>query len=614
MTAAITTSLRKPFPDQVSPGLRLLGALALFLALTLVMTFPMILHLTDGIPGFEGDNILFLWEIWWVKRALVDLQTSPFFSTSVYYPVGYELARDDLTPANTVLGLPFTLWLGPVLTYNAMSLLSFVLSGFGTYLWVTRMTGQRSAGLLSGIAFAFLPYRFAHLAGHLNFTTTQWMPLTLVAIDGCLKKPTLSRGMVLGVFFALVVLSAWYYAVFAALLIPLYLLLRWPGSRHAILDKRLWATWGVGGIAALLIIWPFVWPSLQLATGESFTRGLVDKETWALNPYDYLVPNRLSPWWNEAVTYWFPHQSKLWVELGVSISYVVVALSVIGLARREHEAMAALLAVLAVAYLVSLGPTLHWNDRQVRVTLPDGVDQSLAPLGVWNALGNLSASDQLIFRSGSSVAIPLPSAAIHYWLPLGGALRAMDRMAIWVALMLSGLAGLGVVVLRSWLMRLQLASRWPPTAAIGGWQVALWMAAALLILIESYSTVSFTPLKPRAVDVWLAQLPANTIILELPWYRRILDYYGTVHHKATVFGAQGATFAPALQKERVALAAEFPSAKTLAALKQWTVSYVLFTPSFYPNAEALQQQIKSSPELQLERVLEDVWVYRVLAQ
>ena len=57
-------------------------------------------------------------------------------------------------------------------------LLSFVLTGLFTYLLVRDLTGSRAAGLLSGVAFAFCPFRFMQM-GHLHMLATAWFPFTL---------------------------------------------------------------------------------------------------------------------------------------------------------------------------------------------------------------------------------------------------------------------------------------------------------------------------------------------------------------------------------------------------------------------------------------------------
>ncbi len=568
-------------------------ALALCLALSLLMTFPLVMHLADAVPGFVGDNVFFIWEIWWVKRALVDLQTSPFFSTNVYYPIGYELARDELSPANTFLALPLTILAGPLLAYNVLMLLSFVLSAFGAYVWALRLSGSRRAALLSGIVFAFVPYRFAHYFGHLNLDATQWMPLALAAMDTLFVRANAQRVIVVGIFVALIFLSAWYYALFAVLIIPLYTLLRWQTSGRRWADAQLWKSLLCALLVILVLVLPFALPTVQVAASNNFARTLAEKEMWALNPYDYLVPSLLNPWWHDWVAQSFPHQSKLWIELGISLSLVALALAVLAWGARRSRYVTPVLITLLVAYLISLGPTLHWADQQVRLPLPAMLDATLAPL--WSAL---PVDDLSVLKSSGTVAIPLPSLAIHYWLPFGAGVRSMDRMAIWAALMISGLASVGFVTLRTRLPR--------------KWGMAAWACIVVLICIESYSSVPLTPLHPRAVDAWLAAQPANTVVLEYPWYGHILDYYGTVHQQPVVFGVDGASYLPAWLRQRSALVADIPSDASLRALKEWRVSLVVFSPQRFSNWTVLKAKLDAAAQLKLEQVLDDVWVYRVV--
>ena len=76
-------------------GLRLLkstgGVLAAYLLLTILMTWPTVLHLTDGIPGDGFDGWQNYWNLWWVKEALLVLGTSPYFTDYLYPPIGTNL-------------------------------------------------------------------------------------------------------------------------------------------------------------------------------------------------------------------------------------------------------------------------------------------------------------------------------------------------------------------------------------------------------------------------------------------------------------------------------------------------------------------------------------------
>jgi hypothetical protein len=148
--------MKIPALEKLRPALsRHAPALLLYVGLTVLLVFPVIIFLNTRIPGWEGDNLFYLRSVWWIKRALVDLQISPFFDPSAYHPYGHHLARSEMTATNTIPVLPITMLVGPVAAYNSALLFSFVATGFFTYLWVHHLTGRRAAGLLAGTIVAF---------------------------------------------------------------------------------------------------------------------------------------------------------------------------------------------------------------------------------------------------------------------------------------------------------------------------------------------------------------------------------------------------------------------------------------------------------------------------
>jgi hypothetical protein len=149
-----------------------------FILMTVFMTWPLVTVMGNQMGGQVGDNIYFVWMIGWFKKALFDLHVNPFNVWFLNYPEGWSLAYTEITPAQLLLALPFSLFAGPTFAYNAAHMLSFVLSGLIMALWVRRLTDSHGAALLAGTAYAFLPFHFAHfLIGHLNLSGLQWFPL-----------------------------------------------------------------------------------------------------------------------------------------------------------------------------------------------------------------------------------------------------------------------------------------------------------------------------------------------------------------------------------------------------------------------------------------------------
>ncbi|MCA1554622.1 MAG: hypothetical protein LC737_09610, partial [Chloroflexi bacterium] len=105
-----------------------------YLVLALVFTYPLPLHLATTIPGDGYDGFQNYWNLWWVRRAFLDLNTSPFFTRELYYPTGASLLFHTLNVFNGVWSLPIQALSNLALTYNAVVLFTFVLSGYGTFL------------------------------------------------------------------------------------------------------------------------------------------------------------------------------------------------------------------------------------------------------------------------------------------------------------------------------------------------------------------------------------------------------------------------------------------------------------------------------------------------
>ena len=152
------------------------GAILFFAGATILMTWPLAAHMSSAVIGWKGDNLYYVWLLGWVKNALSAGQ-NPLVVPFLNFPYGWNLAYTEITPVNNVMGLPFSLALNPVFAYNAVILLTYVLSGVFVYGWVVGMTQNRSAGLVAGALFAFSPYRVAHSYGHLPLMGTQWLVL-----------------------------------------------------------------------------------------------------------------------------------------------------------------------------------------------------------------------------------------------------------------------------------------------------------------------------------------------------------------------------------------------------------------------------------------------------
>src|SRR5512142_362233 len=111
-------------------------ALAAYVLLAVILTYPLVLHFTTHVAGDGGDDPALAWNLWWVPYSILQLHSSPIETSHMFYPIGLDLAFYTLTYLNAFLSIPFQYAFNLVAAANVNLLLSFVLSGFGAYLLV----------------------------------------------------------------------------------------------------------------------------------------------------------------------------------------------------------------------------------------------------------------------------------------------------------------------------------------------------------------------------------------------------------------------------------------------------------------------------------------------
>src|SRR5512140_3885114 len=100
----------------------LLLALGVGAGVALVLTDPLARHPTSTLLD-DGplDCFQFTWNLWWVRTALVDLHTNPFYTRWLFYPGGVSLLFHTLSASLGFASIPLQLLLpgGVVTAHNA---------------------------------------------------------------------------------------------------------------------------------------------------------------------------------------------------------------------------------------------------------------------------------------------------------------------------------------------------------------------------------------------------------------------------------------------------------------------------------------------------------------
>lgn len=153
-------------------------SLALYAALALAFWAPGLAEspratiLADGVI----DTGAYLWFFGWWPHALLN-GLNPFQTEAIFAPEGYNLAWVTSMPGPSLLLAPVTLTLGPVVTFNVISLASPALSAWTAFLLCRSVVGSLAPSLVGGYVFGFSPYMLGHLIGAPQLAFVALIPL-----------------------------------------------------------------------------------------------------------------------------------------------------------------------------------------------------------------------------------------------------------------------------------------------------------------------------------------------------------------------------------------------------------------------------------------------------
>jgi len=551
------------------------AALLIPLALACIQTYPVVAEITTRAPGWPGDNIAYIWLIYWLKQS-VTTGESFFFDPYFYYPLGYDLTAVESTLANTVLALPVALLAGPVAAYNVVLLASFGLTAYGTFLWIRAITGNRFVALACGIASAFFPYRLAHLPGHLPQMATQWIPLCFYAVERYMRTRQTRWAAGVGIMVGLNALSSWYTLVFMALALPVYVLLRTPRLlSQMVRTSAVRRDLAIAVVVIAALVAPAAGPYLRAQASDNRARSAAEIVRWAINPLEFVTLSIRHPLWGEWAAAHLPIAEKQnIVERVIMPGYLILAAAGVGvLLSRRRRLVRSLCGVACVGIFGAMGPVLvDHTGRPIQIVVPASTMNWLEQAGVLEAAGRWFGPEVTAsMRAGQGVIVPLPYALIHR-LPVIASIRAVGRFAILMNFAMCGLAALGADALIR-----QLSARTGELRRRRQWLAAIVLCAGGLVVFEywqkPYQAVRLTA---RAVDRWLAGQPFGAV-LELPLNpstQRLSVYARIEHGQPLTLGLRG-SFPPPADAERQAIIQRLPAPEAAQALCAWGTRYVV---------------------------------------
>jgi hypothetical protein len=196
---------------------RALALTAAYLAGTLVMMQAMVNLGALGSAVFPGDARLIVWTLAWDNHAVLD--RVPLFDANVFHPAESSLQYNEHLIGLSLFSLPvYATTRNPVLAYNVVWILSFVLNALAMHLLAFRHTRSHLAAATAALVFTFSFYKMLHAHGHLAHIWTWLMPLSLWLLERWIERPHVIRAAAWASAVVLQSLGSWYTAVMIVLI------------------------------------------------------------------------------------------------------------------------------------------------------------------------------------------------------------------------------------------------------------------------------------------------------------------------------------------------------------------------------------------------------------
>ncbi len=386
--------------------------LLIYSILGIVFTYPVAFSAADKIPGM-GDVYFYLWDLWWFKTALLNL-SSPYYTDYLFYPIGINLAFSAITPFNGILSIPLQLIFGLIRVYDILWIISFIISGYGTFLLVKYLINDTRAAFISGLIFMFSPYHFAHALGHLNLLAIEWIPFYILFLFKTLKENGLKNPLYSSFFLFLTALCEYTYMVYLLFFTLFFLLNYVLIDRNNIQIKNTINKFIVMFIFFSIIFLPFAYPLLkELLTSNSSYMYSGEYEKYSADLLGFLMPSQLHPLFGEYVSPIYKNFTGNIAENTVFAGYTVLFLAFFAVLKNKYKEINFWAFSVFIFFILSLGPKLHING-----------------------VSNFSIG-------GHTISIPLPYLFLIH-IPIVSIARVPSRWDVLMMLTIAVLAGYGL--------------------------------------------------------------------------------------------------------------------------------------------------------------------------
>jgi hypothetical protein len=351
-------------PRTGAPGFHA-AALASGLLASVCVTFPLVLHPTDHLPGASlAGGCSHAWRAWWAWIAVGVRHVNPAWTDLLNFPVGFPVGFHLGSVMDGTSVIPITWALGPVAGMVAWCIASCTAATWAAA-WLGRRTGLPGpVAVVAGLTWSFAPHHLGFLmGGAYENLASPFLPLLLSFLLSLLQpdpeagilRPAGRAAAVAGCLSGLS-LTVWFSGLVVAFLAGFVVLAILLVRGRTVLAGAAWALGGLAAGAALTlaaarVLLPDVNPPLGPLILESAPVGCLWRAWLHDLPARMVLP---SP--------------RLWLNQHVLL--VMAVLAGLGGCRRQGRPWL----LLAVPFLLDAALPDAWLGGSVRV--PGALDSA----------------------------------------------------------------------------------------------------------------------------------------------------------------------------------------------------------------------------------------------
>ena len=330
---------------------------------------------TMTLEAGNGDPAIFMWFLRWAPFAL-EHGHDPLFTHHLNYPDGVNLMWNTSLPLPGLLLAPVTTRWGPVLSFNLLLVLAYGLSAWCAYLAIRRFARGHLAAAVGGLIYGFSPAMRTQ-SHHLHMTLAFLVPLMLLALHEILVRQRRSPWLVgigLGLMAgAQLLIGEELLAMTALLGFAMFLLVLLTNLRR--LRERWVYAAKAFSVALVMVSAIVVWPLSVQFGGPQRIHGDIQKTNYSNDLQSFVLPG-----WPQALT-WEGAGELVSGFAGGNSAYLglplLLVLVVLGVRWRASPVVRIGLALMVVAAVLSLGPTLLVGGEDTGIRLPWALFESL---------------------------------------------------------------------------------------------------------------------------------------------------------------------------------------------------------------------------------------------